>query len=93
MITTKLSPTLQRAFDRLDLDPIAIEAFCHRWHIVRLALFGSVLRDDFCDQSDVDLLLSFEADYRLTWGGSIEIQAEAEAIFGRSVDLVNLKYL
>jgi uncharacterized protein len=43
----------------------AIAGFCRRHHIRRLALFGSVLRDDFTDQSDVDVLVEFESGHRV----------------------------
>lgn len=39
-----------------------IAAFCERWHVRELALFGSVLRGDFRPQSDVDVLVSFAPD-------------------------------
>lgn len=62
--------------------------FCHRWKITRLALFGSVLRDDFRPDSDVDILVSF--DPGANWGlfDLIEMQDELKALFGRDVDLV-----
>ena len=45
---------------RIDVSSEAIAAFCRRHHIRRLAFFGSVLRDDFTPQSDVDVLVEFE---------------------------------
>ncbi len=45
---------------RIEIPQAEIEEFCRRNHISRLALFGSVLRDDFTDQSDVDVLVEFE---------------------------------
>jgi uncharacterized protein len=41
----------------------AINNFCHRHHICKLALFGSVLRDDFRPDSDVDVVVEFEPDH------------------------------
>jgi predicted nucleotidyltransferase len=73
----------------LDLDREAIEAFCRKWRIVELSLFGPVLRpDDFGDDSDVDVLVTFyEA---APWGlfDLVEMQDELKAIVGRDVDLV-----
>jgi predicted nucleotidyltransferase len=45
---------------RITPDKAAIANFCHRHHISRLALFGSVLRDDFGPESDVDFLVEFD---------------------------------
>ena len=67
--------------------------FCRRHHIRRLALFGSVLREDFRPDSDVDLLVEFESGH--TPGLSIcEVEQElSELLGGHRVDLVNPKYL
>jgi predicted nucleotidyltransferase len=65
-----------------------IEEFCLRWKIVEFSLFGSVLRDDFDPDSDIDILVSLseEADIDLCdWITMIE---ELEKIFEREVDLV-----
>jgi hypothetical protein len=74
--------------DRVPVPVDQIEAFCRRWQIVELALFGSVLRDDFRPDSDVDVLVTFAPDARVSlwdWG---EMLNELRAIFRRSVDLV-----
>ena len=47
---------------RIDIPKEEIAAFCQRNHIRRMALFGSVLRDDFTPESDVDMLVDFEPD-------------------------------
>lgn len=65
-----------------------IEAFCRRWKIKEFALFGSVLREDFRPDSDVDVLVSFEADSGITFDNRVEMQDELAEIFGREVDLV-----
>ena len=66
-----------------------ITAFCQKWHIVQFELFGSVLREDFRPDSDVDVLVTFadEADWSLLDG--VAMQEELSAILGRKVDLVN----
>lgn len=46
--------------------------FCHRWHIKEFALFGSILRDDFRLDSDIDVLVTFEADTQ--WGLLAHVQ-------------------
>lgn len=65
-----------------------IVAFCQRWKIVELALFGSVLRADFRPDSDVDVLVTFADDARWSLFDVVEMQDELAAIFGRAVDLV-----
>jgi len=70
-----------------------IEEFCVRWRIHELSLFGSVLRDDFRPDSDVDILVSFDvaAEYGL-WDLST-MKDELEALFHRKVDLVEKEAL
>jgi len=69
-----------------------IAELCQRHHITRLAFFGSVLRDDFGPDSDVDVLVEF-APGRTPGLGFIRIQDELSALFGRPVDLVTFKGL
>jgi hypothetical protein len=64
-----------------------IAAFCRKWRITELALFGSVLRDDFRPDSDVDVLITREPGVYWPWGGYGEMTEELERIFGRAVDL------
>jgi len=71
--------------------PIAadrIRDFCERWKVVEFSLFGSVLRDDFRPDSDVDVLVSFAEDAH--WGlfDICRMEDELREIFGRQVDLV-----
>lgn len=63
-----------------------ISAFCRRHGIRRLALFGSVLREDFRPDSDVDVLVEFEPGVRVGWA-FIDLQDELSRILGREVDL------
>ena len=63
--------------------------FCRRWQIVELALFGSVLGDDFRTDSDVDVLVSFHPEARHTLFNMVQMQEELERLFGRKVDLVS----
>lgn len=71
------------AFDR---DRIA--AFCQKWHLASLALFGSVLRGDFRDDSDVDVLVTVEPGAATSYWDWPDMMDELEAIFGHRVDLV-----
>lgn len=63
-----------------------IAAFCRRHHIRRLALFGSVLRDDFGPDSDVDVLVEFEPGHTPGFR-FIEVQDELSRLLNRKVDL------
>lgn len=77
--------------NRLGVSQEAIADFCRRWQIKELSLFGSAIRDDFRDASDVDLLVAFHDPHRSfgPWMGEMhEMQEELERLFGRSVDLV-----
>ena len=74
--------------NRLEAPRDRIAAFCRRWHITELALFGSVLRDDFCSDSDVDVLVSFEPQVPHTLLDIVRMQDELSEVFGRRVDLI-----
>lgn len=63
--------------------------FCRRWNIVELALFGSVLRDDFGPESDVDVLVTFDPENTPSLLDHVEMQDELAEIFARPVDLVS----
>lgn len=71
------------------VDKERIAAFCDRWQVAELALFGSVLRDDFRPDSDVDVLVTFKPQAELTLFDLVQMQQELEDIFGRAVDLVD----
>lgn len=71
---------------RLDVPKKAIADFCRRHSIRRLALFGSVLRDDFNANSDVDVLVEFERGHRPGLA-FFEMEDELSRILGRKVDL------
>jgi uncharacterized protein len=65
-----------------------LTAFRARWKIVELEFFGSVLRDDFGPESDVDVLIAFDPEARWSLFDLVQMEEEAAAIFGRKVDLV-----
>ena len=68
-----------------------ITKFCQRWKVKELALFGSVLGEDFRPDSDIDILISFIPDNCWTLFDRVDMQDELTEIFGRKVDLVNKK--
>lgn len=73
---------------KLEVSEDAIASFCQRWKITEFALFGSILRDDFRQNSDVDVLVSFAPDAKWSLWDIIAIKEELETLFGREVDLV-----
>ena len=66
-----------------------IAEFCQRWKIVELSLFGSVLRDDFRPDSDVDVLVRFAPDAEWSLLDHVAMEEELSVIFGRKVDVVS----
>jgi hypothetical protein len=73
---------------KINIPKDKIEDFCRRWKIKEFALFGSVLRDDFRPDSDIDALVSFEPDGGITFDNRVEMLDELAEIFGREVDMV-----
>jgi predicted nucleotidyltransferase len=72
----------------IELPREAIEGFCRRWRITELELFGSILRDDFGPESDVDFLVTFAPDARWTLFDLVDTEEELGRLVGRRVDLV-----
>src|SRR5436305_343388 len=77
-----------RVASRIRLDEARIAHFCSRWLVVRLELFGSVLRDDFRPDSDVDVLVTFQS--HANWGllDHAAMADKLSRLFGRRVDLL-----
>ena len=73
---------------RLQPEYEVLSAFCRKWRVRELSLFGSALRDDFGPQSDVDILVTFESGVRLELSDFLEMKEELETLYGRPVDLV-----
>ena len=71
---------------RIDIPKNRIAEFCRRHHIQRMALFGSVLRDDFTPESDIDVLVEF-APGKTPGLAFITMQDELSEIFGQRVDM------
>jgi predicted nucleotidyltransferase len=73
---------------KVSLDYARIREYCQKWNIREMSLFGSVLRDDFRPDSDVDVLVTFAPDARYGLFQLSRMQRELKAILGRDVDLV-----
>ncbi|OGP61413.1 MAG: DNA polymerase subunit beta [Deltaproteobacteria bacterium RBG_13_61_14] len=78
---------------RFQVDPAKIIAFCHKWKVREFSIFGSVLREDFNPESDVDVLVSFEPDAPWSYFEWADMTDELKEIFGREVDLVEKESL
>ena len=70
------------------VDPRRLERVCKKHHIKRLSLFGSVVRDDFGPQSDVDVLYEREAGHHETLGSFVAANTALADLFGRRVDFI-----
>lgn len=94
-ITNKLSPLSINLASRLGfkqpkLAEEAIAKFCQRWKIAEFYLFGSVLREDFSEKSDIDVMLKFSPDARLGFK-FVTLCEELENLFKRNVDVITKK--
>jgi hypothetical protein len=79
---------------KVPVDRERLAEVCRRYHIRRLSLFGSVLRDDFRPDSDVDVLVEFEPRDRPGMVARHHLEGElSQVLGGRRVDLVNEKFL
>ncbi len=72
----------------IDYDKETLRDFCHRWKITAFWLFGSVVRDDFGPESDVDVMVRFADDASWSLFDEVHMEDELVEIFGRDVDLL-----
>lgn len=73
----------------IDIPQDRVREFCAKWRIVEFSFFGSVLRDDFRPDSDLDVLVTFADDARHTLFDLVRMKEELSGIMGRNVDLVS----
>lgn len=73
----------------IDIPKEKIVEFCKKWQVSEFALFGSVLRDDFRIDSDIDVLVTFDEEARHSLFDLVHMGDELKDIFGREVDLVS----
>lgn len=66
-----------------------LSQFCQRWEIDELALFGSVLRDDFRPVSDVDMLVTFSPEANWSLLDHVKMEHEMQELLGRDVDIIS----
>ncbi len=72
----------------IELPMERIAEFCQKWQVIELALFGSVLREDFHPDSDIDVMVRFHSEAHPTFHTLDLMEAELETIFHRDVDLI-----
>ncbi|MGB3558550.1 MAG: nucleotidyltransferase domain-containing protein [Geitlerinemataceae cyanobacterium] len=66
-----------------------ITEFCQRWQVTEFALFGSVLREDFRSESDIDVMVQFHPEAHPTFLSLEQMEAELKEIFHREIDLID----
>ncbi len=76
---------------KIQLPQSELAAFCQKWKIKEMFFFGSVLREDFRSDSDIDIIVSFEDNS--TWGilELVRMKRELKTLLGREVDLMTKK--
>ena len=74
---------------KIPIDQDKVAEFCRRWKITEFAFFGSVLREDFQPDSDIDVLVSFASDAEWSLFDHIAMEEELSAILSRKVNLVS----
>ncbi len=74
---------------RIDIPREKVAEFCKKWEIAEFAFFGSVLRKDFCPDSDIDVLVTFNENAKHTLFDLVNMENELKDIFGRKVDIVS----
>lgn len=79
--------------NRLGISHDQIASFCRRWMVAKMALFGSILRDDFRPDSDIDVLVDFLPETAWSLFDISRMRLELSSLFGREVDLVQTKGL
>jgi predicted nucleotidyltransferase len=73
----------------IHLPPEKIAAFCHRWQIIEFSLFGSVLRDDFRPDSDIDILVTFAPTANWSLFDHVRMNEELNQLLNRKADLLS----
>lgn len=78
---------------RIEVSSDDLASFCRKWKITELSLFGSVLREDFRPDSDIDVLVTFAPEARWSLLDLPRMQEDLSRILGRTADLVDIKGL
>lgn len=81
------------SYDFTAMPQAVIDEFCRRWSINQLGVFGSAIRDDFREDSDIDILVSFDSAAKWTLFDLVEMQDDLSNLLGRKVDFVSRRGL
>ena len=76
-------------YQRLKASPEQIAAFCQNWRIIEFAIFGSILRDDFRPNSDIDVLVTFDPDSHWSLLDWVDMKDQLKELFGREIDIAD----
>lgn len=76
-------------YHRLGITPAELAEFCQTAQITQLALFGSILRDDFRPDSDIDMLVTFTPDSKISLLDFVRLEYDLEDWLHRDIDLVS----
>lgn len=79
---------VERIHPHVEVSAGDVVAFCRRWEVDEMALFGSVLREDFGPDSDIDVLVRFASEPTPGLFGLVRMEDELAGLFGRPVDLL-----
>lgn len=80
-------------YHEINIPENQLSELCRKWKVRELSFFGSILREDFSPTSDVDVLVSFDPTAPWSLWDLMEMKEELEALFGRSVDMVEKEAL
>ena len=72
----------------IDISQDRLAGFCRKWKVTELALFGSILRDDFGPRSDIDILVTFRPEAVWSLWDLLDMRDELRELFGREIDLI-----
>lgn len=78
-------------YQRLDITAEQLQVFCQNAQIIELALFGSILRDDFSPESDIDILVTFAPNCKISLLDFVGLEYQLQDLLNRKVDLVSKK--
>jgi hypothetical protein len=79
---------MKRLWQRLGIKSNQLAQFCEQANITELALFGSILRDDFQPASDIDILVTFDPNQKISLLEFVDLEYQLQDLLGRDVDLV-----
>ncbi|MDJ0729036.1 MAG: nucleotidyltransferase domain-containing protein [Crocosphaera sp.] len=75
-------------YERLGIKPKQLQEFCRTAKISEFCLFGSILRDDFNADSDIDILVTFDPDVNISFLQFVDLEYQLEDLLKRKVDLL-----